>query len=44
LREYGWAEDSWDRDLHPRMTADMNRDGRQDVIGFARNGVHVSLQ
>ena len=33
----------WRVDKHPRLLADMNKDGRDDVVGFADNGVWVAL-
>lgn len=33
----------WRTDMHPRFVADLNADGRQDVVGFGRDGVWVSL-
>ena len=37
------SNDSWSVEKHPRMTADVNGDGLQDVIGFGNPGVMVSL-
>ncbi|MBK6689055.1 MAG: VCBS repeat-containing protein [Deltaproteobacteria bacterium] len=34
--------DNWLVDRHPRMMADVNNDGRADVIGFGNNGVTVA--
>lgn len=33
----------WTRGWMPRGVADVNGDGRADVVGFARDGVHVAL-
>lgn len=33
----------WDSDRSPRLVADVNGDGRADIIGFAAEGVWVSL-
>lgn len=33
----------WRADITPRTLADMNGDGRPDIVGFGRNGVHVAL-
>jgi hypothetical protein len=30
-------------DLYPRLLADVNGDGMADIVGFASDGVHVSL-
>ena len=40
----GYAYTSgWRIDTHPRYLADMNGDGRADIVGFANQGVSVSL-
>ena len=33
----------WNMSHHPRMMADVNGDGRSDVVGFANSGVFVGL-
>ena len=33
----------WTPAKHPRMTADVNGDGRADIVGFGDSGVYVSL-
>jgi hypothetical protein len=35
----GWSS----QDKYPRFMADVNRDGDADIVGFAQNGVWVSL-
>ena len=40
---YGYVSGGWDVDQHPRMVADVNGDGFGDVVGFANDGVLVSL-
>ncbi len=42
VREFGYDQ-GWRGDRHPRMMADVNGDGRQDVVGFGDDGVWVSL-
>jgi hypothetical protein len=37
------AEGGWSNDLHIRTMADVNGDGKQDVVGFGNDGVHVAL-
>lgn len=32
----------WRVDLHPRMMADVNNDGRADIVGFGNDGVYVA--
>ncbi|MFS0866573.1 FG-GAP-like repeat-containing protein [Microbacterium sp. 179-B 1A2 NHS] len=39
--DYGSRE--WTLGLMPRAVADVNGDGRADIVGFARHGVHVAL-
>ncbi len=33
----------WRVDRYPRLLADVNGDGKQDVVGFGQRGVYVSL-
>ncbi|MCF2856616.1 S8 family serine peptidase [Pseudoalteromonas sp. SMS1] len=40
---YGYTAGGWRVENHPRMMADVNGDGKQDVVGFANAGVYVSL-
>ncbi len=40
-KDYGSRE--WTLGLMPRAVADVNGDGRADIVGFARHGVHVAL-
>ncbi|MEB3340761.1 VCBS repeat-containing protein [Okeania sp.] len=35
----GWSS----QDKYPRQLADVNGDGRADIVGFANDGVYVSL-
>ncbi|GGG67497.1 hypothetical protein GCM10011374_34730 [Kocuria dechangensis] len=39
---FGRLSNGWQVDLHPRMLGDVNGDGRDDVVGFADDGVWVS--
>ncbi|MDX2020052.1 MAG: FG-GAP-like repeat-containing protein [Deltaproteobacteria bacterium] len=32
---------NWDAVRHPRLVADMDRDGNADIVGFAEAGVHI---
>ena len=43
VKEYGYTAGGWRVDKHPRFLADVNGDGKEDVVGFANNGVYVSL-
>lgn len=42
-----WTNDfgsrEWTRGWMPRSVVDVNGDGRADIVGFARDGVHVAL-
>ena len=40
---FGYNAGGWRTDRHPRMLADVNRDGLADVVGFSDGGVMVSL-
>ncbi|MCP4984305.1 MAG: VCBS repeat-containing protein, partial [Gammaproteobacteria bacterium] len=40
---YGFSAGGWRVDEHLRMLSDVNGDGMADVVGFAYDGVHVSL-
>ncbi|MDT0179762.1 FG-GAP-like repeat-containing protein [Microbacterium sp. ARD31] len=42
-----WTDDfgsrEWTQGWMPRVAVDANGDGRADIVGFARDGVHVAL-
>jgi hypothetical protein len=43
-----WIDDfnynaGWRMTDHPRMMADVNKDGKADIVGFGSSGVWVSL-
>ncbi|UXY52247.1 FG-GAP-like repeat-containing protein [Pseudomonas tohonis] len=38
-KNQGWT----DQNIYPKHLADVNGDGRQDVVGFAADGVHVAF-
>jgi uncharacterized repeat protein (TIGR02543 family) len=40
---FNYSQEGWRVELHPRMTADVNGDGKADLIGFGYNGVWVAL-
>jgi len=41
---YGYSAGGWtSQDKYPRFVADVNGDGKADVVGFAGSGVYVSL-
>ena len=42
VAEFGFNQ-GWTPTHHPRMTADVNGDGRQDIVGFANEGVWIAL-
>uniref|UniRef100_UPI001480A348 FG-GAP repeat domain-containing protein n=1 Tax=Ruegeria arenilitoris TaxID=1173585 RepID=UPI001480A348 len=43
VNSYGIGAGGWEVGKHPRMMADVNGDGKDDVIGFGTGGVYVSL-
>jgi hypothetical protein len=44
IANFGTAAGNWtSQDRYPRMLADVNKDGRADVVGFGAGGVYVSL-
>ena len=40
---FGYDAGGWRVEQHPRFMADVNNDGRDDVVGFGNAGVYVSL-
>ncbi|MEL6133348.1 MAG: FG-GAP-like repeat-containing protein, partial [Bacteroidota bacterium] len=42
LATFGQNAGGWTVAQHPRMLADVNGDGKADIVGFASNGVHVA--
>ncbi|NEQ41553.1 MAG: VCBS repeat-containing protein, partial [Okeania sp. SIO3I5] len=43
-REFGFRKGGWSsQDKYPRQVADVNGDNRADIVGFANDGVYVSL-
>src|SRR5262249_26161358 len=42
VNSYGYDGD-WRVDRHPRIMADVNGDGRADIVGFGNAGAYVSL-
>ncbi|QRO02689.1 VCBS repeat-containing protein [Archangium violaceum] len=43
LQAFGYDAGGWRVELHPRTAADVNGDGRADIVGFANAGVNVAL-
>jgi FG-GAP-like repeat len=44
LGAFGYSAGGWtSNDTYPRVLADVNGDGRADIVGFGSNGVYVSL-
>lgn len=43
VNNYGYETGGWWVDRHPRMMADVNGDGRADIVGFGNAGAYVSL-
>lgn len=42
LQDFGYDK-GWRVDRHPRFLADVNGDGRADIVGFGNAGVYVAL-
>jgi hypothetical protein len=42
IANYAYNAGSWRVEKHPRFLADVNGDGRADVVGFGDAGVYVS--
>ncbi|KAJ2925171.1 hypothetical protein H1R20_g11913, partial [Candolleomyces eurysporus] len=42
VKDFG-ADAGWQVDKHPRFVADVNGDGRGDIVGFGDAGVHVAI-
>lgn len=43
VASYGIKSGGWHSSIHPRHVVDVNGDHLPDILGFANNGVHVSL-
>lgn len=43
IEDFAYIVGSWDVAEHPRVLADVNGDGRRDVVGFGDRGVVVSV-
>ncbi len=43
VNSYGYDAGGWRVDMHPRFLADVNGDGRADIVGFGNAGAYVSL-
>jgi hypothetical protein len=43
VASYGYNAGGWRVERHPRVLADVNDDGRADVVGFGNAGAYVSL-
>ena len=43
VNNFGYDAGGWRVDQHPRFLADVNGDGRADIVGFGNAGVWVSL-
>ncbi len=43
IDNFGYAAGGWRVDKHPRFVADLNGNGRADIIGFGNAGVYVAL-
>jgi hypothetical protein len=43
VANYGYSAGGWRVTKHPRELADVNGDGKQDIVGFGDAGAYVSL-
>lgn len=43
LSEFGYSAGGWRVEKHPRMLADVNGDGRDDIVGFGDAGSFLAL-
>ncbi|MCL2625885.1 MAG: FG-GAP-like repeat-containing protein [Cystobacterineae bacterium] len=43
LQQFGYVVGGWRTDMHPRFLADINGDGRADIVGFGYDGVWTAL-
>jgi hypothetical protein len=43
VNNYGYNAGGWRTQYHPRHLADVNNDGRDDIVGFGNDGAWVSL-
>ncbi|WP_165360893.1 FG-GAP-like repeat-containing protein [Candidatus Chloroploca sp. Khr17] len=43
INDFGYVAGGWRIDQHPRMLADVNADGKADIVGFGNQGVYVAL-
>jgi hypothetical protein len=39
---FNYSQEGWRIEKHPRMAADVNGDGKADLVGFGYNGVWVA--
>jgi hypothetical protein len=43
IKDFGYVAGGWRVEKHPRMLADVNGDGREDIVGFGDAGVWVAV-
>ena len=43
VANYAYNVGGWRVEKHPRLLADVNGDGRADIVGFGDNATYVSL-
>jgi hypothetical protein len=43
IENYAYVAGGWRVDQHPRFMADINGDGRADIVGFGNAGVYVTV-
>ena len=42
LADFGYNAGGWRVEMHPRIMADVNGDGRADIVAFGNDGVYVA--
>jgi hypothetical protein len=43
VTDFGFNTGGWRIDRHPRLLADINRDGLADIVGFGDAGIYTAL-
>ncbi|KAJ2923956.1 hypothetical protein H1R20_g13132, partial [Candolleomyces eurysporus] len=43
IKDFGAGAGSWETIKHPQFVADVNGDGREDIVGFGDAGIYVAI-